>query len=197
MTYEEFLNLDVNTLNRMSKQELTKTIKQFQNRLNTRAQGIYRSAHYVPAFETIGRTDNRPDRMGLYAVDDLNNVGELRAELGKMWRFATDRTSTKEGALNYYKSAYNTLKLKNVDVGKLRSGAGLKSYANLLNPIFEMWEELKDKDPDFEREVNKYAFIDALSATKNWKKMDRVDLLKSMENRKEEIYRKRIEKNGA
>lgn len=192
MNYNDFVNLTPDILNKMTIKDLQNTINNFSRTANTRINYINKNVQYTPALESLGK-DSKKFGKKYMGEGGWNNVNALRKELSRMWRFMTDKTSTKEGILDYYKSIVQSLNRKNVSVGKIRKNASVGSYAKILNPMFKLWEELKDIDPDYNRRELKYAFFDAIQ-NGDYKGWSKDKILKDMEMRKEELYRKRIDK---
>lgn len=167
LSVEDIIKMDYETINKLSRQDLSRITSRLASAGNKRLRRIEKAGVQSPAYESVQRSG------GNFSVKG-KSVNQLRAEFARVQRFLSPetKTSTVKGAREYKKK-----------FGKYTEGLTDEQTAN----FFDVLHKLQEEDPSFFKDQMKYNNVSEI-ISERIKRADPEVLLSELREKLTNIY---------
>ena len=167
---QELLNMDMDTFNRMSKDDLKKAVSILAREGNKRVKEFERSGEESPATRYIEQSGGKFTASG----KDLN---QLRAEFMR----EKDFIESKSGSV----SKWHDVKERTMES---LSDEGVEISENEFDTMWKAYERLKESNPEVANKEMKYLVLQEIANMATDRRRTPASIARSMEQKLSEIY---------
>lgn len=144
MTTSELLNLSSVEISKLKKPQLRKIVQTLASTSNKRLKRLQQKGITTPASRYV-------DKSGKFSTKG-KNINQLRAEYIRAKTFLQSKTSTLKGYKQFKKEVQKSLSEKGINIS-----------SDNLEPIFNIYEKLKDINPSVAEKNLKYVTLQEIS----------------------------------
>ena len=173
MTTSELLNLSSVEISKLKKPQLRKIVQTLVSTSNKRLKRLQQKGISTPASRYANKS-------GKFSTKG-KNINQLRAEYIRAKNFLQSKTSTLKGYKQFKKEVQKSLAEKGINIS-----------SDNLEPIFNIYEKLKDINPSVAEKNLKYATLQEISEElKDGQTED--EILSRINDNLSQIYEKEME----
>lgn len=144
MTTSELLNLSSVEISKLKKPQLRKIVQTLANTSNKRLKRLQQKGISTPASRYVNKS-------GKFSTKG-KNINQLRAEYIRAKNFLQSKTSTLKGYKQFKKEVQKSLSEKGINIS-----------SDNLEPIFKIYEKLKDINPSVAEKNLKYVTLQEIN----------------------------------